>query len=333
VVKQTIKDHATSQVKPHLENYEMGQKTFSWDTAATELVTMFDDEQLNIAYNCVDQHAASKKRDKTALIFVRADHHAEYYSYGDLAKLTNKFANVLTKHAVKKGDRVFVFLPTVPERYVAFLGTLKVGAVAGTMFAAFQEDALLDRLSDSGASVVVTNSELYPRIERICDKLPRLTTVIVTDLETTETTRAATASFPTVILSEVERSRHIRDKRGPSTSVGMTTERKRRGGRSGRFSRFQIGYDNGGEPREFVANALNARVEFAVCDHHARATVAQAVKQRVFLKSSKHGARNGADLECAEKRYVALWHRREKHKNAVAFFNRVLCQNIGKFVC
>ncbi len=232
MVKQTIQDHATSQVKPHLENYEMGQKTFSWDTAATELVTMFDDEQLNIAYNCVDQHAASKKRDKTALIFVRADHHAEYYSYGDLAKLTNKFANVLTKHAVKKGDRVFVFLPTVPERYVAFLGTLKVGAVAGTMFAAFQEDALLDRLSDSGARVVVTNSELYPRIERICDKLPQLTTVIVTDLETTETTRAATASFPLRCHPDRSGGTPFVANMAGSFDFAQDDSRKRHGGRS-----------------------------------------------------------------------------------------------------
>ena len=182
----TTKDHASSQVKPHLGEYDTGRKTFSWEGAAPELLTMFDAEHLNIAYNCIDRHAEGLKADKTALIFVQADHTADYYSYTDLKKLTNKFANVLTAQGVKKADRVFIFLPTIPERYVAFLGTLKCGAIAGTLFAAFQEEALLDRLSDSGASVVVTNAALYPRIQNIQNRLPALKTVIITDSQTAE---------------------------------------------------------------------------------------------------------------------------------------------------
>ncbi len=82
---------------------------------------------------------------------------------------------------IKKGDRVFIFLPSVPERYVAFLGILKMGAIAGTMFSAFQEMALLDRLSDIGAKVLITNAVLYPRIEKIWKDLPDLEKVIIVD--------------------------------------------------------------------------------------------------------------------------------------------------------
>lgn len=186
----------SSRVKPHLENYEMGRKSFSWDKSANSLVTTFDSEHVNIAYNCVDRHAASEKHDKTALIFVRSDHTADYYSYDDLAKLTNQFANVLSSLEVAKGDRVFIFLPTTPERYVTFLGTVKLGAIAGTMFAAFQEDALYDRLSDSGASVVVTNSELYQRIRNIKDRLPNLKNIIVTDADDQLAKAEGVVSYP-----------------------------------------------------------------------------------------------------------------------------------------
>ena len=85
----------------------------------------------------------------------------------------------MVKNEVKKGDRVFIFLPPVPERYVAFLGILKMGAVAGTLFSAFQELALLDRLLDSQAKVIITNAQLFSRLERIWNQLPNLEKIIV----------------------------------------------------------------------------------------------------------------------------------------------------------
>src|SRR6202043_1438889 len=101
------------------------------------------------------------------------------YTFEEIKKETNKFANVLTAQGVAKGDRVFLFLPTIPERHVAFLGILKVGAIVGTMFSAFQEMALLDRLGDSRAKVVVTNAGLFPRIKNIWKELPHLEKVII----------------------------------------------------------------------------------------------------------------------------------------------------------
>ncbi|HEX8931809.1 MAG TPA: AMP-binding protein, partial [Patescibacteria group bacterium] len=72
-------------------------------------------------------------------------------------------------------------LPSIPERYVVFLGILKIGAIAGTMFSAFQEMALLDRLVDSEAKIVITNAVLYPRIEKIWKDLPHLEKVIIVE--------------------------------------------------------------------------------------------------------------------------------------------------------
>ncbi len=175
---------------PNLANYDQAYKDFSWEAAAKELVDFFPDGTLNMAYNCVDRHAEGVRKDKIALRYESADGEKTDYSFHDLKQLSNKFANILRSQGVTKGERVFIFLPPAPERYVAFLGTLKLGAIAGTMFAAFQEMALLDRLSDSQAKVVVTDTDLYPRIKNIQDKLPDLKKIFVIQNDSAELPKA-----------------------------------------------------------------------------------------------------------------------------------------------
>jgi len=100
-----------------------------------------------------------------------------------LEKESNKFANLLRKLKIKKGDRVFIFLPRIPPLYISFLGILKIGAIAGTMFSAFMEDALKDRLLDSGAKVVITTPELKKRLYKVKKKLPELKHIIIVGSE------------------------------------------------------------------------------------------------------------------------------------------------------
>lgn len=173
------KDSSKQRKAPNLKNYDETKNSFSWDTAEQETIAFFDDGTMNIANDCIDKHAAGDKKDKTALIFHGKNNEHETYSFHDLQQSTNKFAHVLESIGVTKGDRVFVFLPTIPERYVTFIGTLKTGAVVGTMFAAFQEMALLDRLSDSEAKIVITDPDLYPRIANIQKDLPQLEKVMI----------------------------------------------------------------------------------------------------------------------------------------------------------
>lgn len=175
------KDLSKLAVTPNLTDYESMYADFSWEKAEKELVDFFEDGTLNITHNAIDRHALSDKKDKTALLFTDAKGEKEQYSFGELKTQTDKFANVLVSQDVQKGDRVFLFLPAIPERYVAFFGILKMGAVVGTLFSAFQEMALLDRLKDSGAKMVVTNATLYPRIESIWKDLPDLKKVIIVE--------------------------------------------------------------------------------------------------------------------------------------------------------
>src|SRR5258706_2809204 len=134
IIKKDIPKH---KLQPNLLDYEKVSRDFSWEKAERENIDFFSDGTMNAAYNAIDRHAKGKKKNKVALIFYGANDQKEHYTFEDMAWETNKFANVLVQQHIKKGDRVFLFLPTIPERYIAFLGTLKVGAIVGTMFSAF----------------------------------------------------------------------------------------------------------------------------------------------------------------------------------------------------
>lgn len=180
-IKSIKKNLSKLQKTPNLLDYDKIYGSFSWKEKEKELVTFFEDGTLNAAYNMIDRHVEKGMGDKKALLFVGANGEKEQYTFADFQKLSNQFANALTSLDVKKGDRFFIFLPSIPERSVAFLGGLKMGSIVGTMFAAFQEAALLDRLADSKAKILITNSTLFPRIEKIWKDLPHLEKVIIVE--------------------------------------------------------------------------------------------------------------------------------------------------------
>jgi acetyl-CoA synthetase len=176
IIKKTKK---MLKVKPNLEDYEKTYKKFKWEDADKE-VEWFDNGKINAAYNAVDKHVKTWRKNKVALYW-EGENKSEEYTFLDLFHLSNKFANVLTKLGVVKGDRVFIFLPRIPQLHISFLGILKTGAIAGTMFSAFGPAGLKDRLQDSGAKVLVTNSELKKRVYEVRKELPDLKYIIVVD--------------------------------------------------------------------------------------------------------------------------------------------------------
>src|SRR3989344_130768 len=101
---------------------------------------------VNLAFHAVDAHLGTSTEGKTALLWEGDNGATASFTFGDMARLSNQHANYLTSLGVTKGDRVFLFLPRIPVLYAAFLGILKTGAIAGTLFSAFQEQALVDRL-------------------------------------------------------------------------------------------------------------------------------------------------------------------------------------------
>lgn len=178
--------HKTNAGKtPQLLDYQEAYDSFDWEKAKDEVV-YFEDGTLNAAYNALDKHKGTETENKDALIYIDAENKEHRYSYSDLIKKTNQFANALNKISVQKGDRVFMFLPRIPELYISFLGTLKAGAIAGNLFAAFGREALEDRLKDSKAKVLVTNSELLERVKEVAHQLPHLESILLVDGERVE---------------------------------------------------------------------------------------------------------------------------------------------------
>ena len=165
------------KVKPNLSDYKKTYQKFNWKDYHSEL-EFFKNNKINAAYNAVTRHAISNNKNKTALICTNGEKEKKF-TFSDLEKQSNRFANLLTKQGIKKGDRVFIFLPRIPELYFCFLGILKTGAIAGTMFQAFGHDALLDRLKNSGAKFLITDSELVKRIYGIKKDLPKLKKIII----------------------------------------------------------------------------------------------------------------------------------------------------------
>ncbi|MCY0996525.1 acetate--CoA ligase [Myxococcus sp. MISCRS1] len=115
----------------------------------------FVEGRTNLAYNCLDRHLATR-RDKPAILFEGEPGDRRTLTYGQLAVEVNRLANGLKSLGVKKGDRVGIYLPMVPEAAMAMLACARIGAVHSVVFGGFSAEALQERMKDAGAKVVLT---------------------------------------------------------------------------------------------------------------------------------------------------------------------------------
>ncbi len=149
-----------------------------WEEAAEELdwfkkwEQVLDDSQApfyrwfvgakcNIVYNAIDRHIETGNKNKLALIWEGEPGDSRRLTYYELYREVNKFANSLRSMGVKKGDRVVIYMPSLPETVIAMLATAKVGAVHSLVFAGFSAKALRDRIEDAEAKMVVTVDGFY----------------------------------------------------------------------------------------------------------------------------------------------------------------------------
>jgi acetyl-CoA synthetase len=131
---------------------------FSWDEVYEQL-DWLPDGGLNVAHETIDRQAQGPRRDRIALVWIGRDSEREEHTFGELSRLTNRFANVLKSLGVDKGDRICINLGRLPEYYVAFVGTLKVGAVAVPLSSKTPPEAIKTRMLDTKAKVLVTAPE------------------------------------------------------------------------------------------------------------------------------------------------------------------------------
>ncbi len=132
-------------------------KVLSWDFLKPE-VKWFEGAKLNITENCIDRHLATRG-GKTAILFEpnNPEESAQHITYQQLFERVNKMANVLKDKGIKKGDRVAVYLPMIPELAVSVLACARIGAIHSVVFAGFSANALATRINDSNCKMVITS--------------------------------------------------------------------------------------------------------------------------------------------------------------------------------
>ena len=119
--------------------------------------------KINVSYNCLDRHLGTWRKNKAALIWEGEPGDTRTLTYLELHREVSKFGNVLKKLGVKKGDRVIIYMPLVPELAIAMLACARIGATHSIIFGGFSAHALVDRINDARASVVITADGGYRR--------------------------------------------------------------------------------------------------------------------------------------------------------------------------
>ena len=126
------------------------------DSKGIQWAKWFVGGKINIVHNCLDKHVKSIKKDNVAIIWENEKGDARKLTYNDLYKDVNKFANALKEIGVKKGDRVGIYMPMIPEIVIGFLAAMKIGAISIPIFSGFGGHALASRLDIAGAKVLLT---------------------------------------------------------------------------------------------------------------------------------------------------------------------------------
>ncbi len=155
---------------PSASDYETAYRQFRWHVPA----------RYNIGIDVCDRWAAQEP-DRLAILHVKADGREQAITYGWLRETSNRLANVLRAHGVKRGDRVALMLPQAPEVAAAHIGIYKLGAVALPIAILFGPDALGYRLENSGAAALITNAQGLSRLAAIRAELPGLKLVLSID--------------------------------------------------------------------------------------------------------------------------------------------------------
>ncbi|RIA20671.1 acetyl-coenzyme A synthetase [Ectopseudomonas oleovorans] len=150
----------------------------------------FKGGQLNVAYNCIDRHL--EKRGEQIAIIWEGDNPAEsaHITYNKLHHNVSRLANVLKSRGVKKGDRVCIYMPMIPEAAYAMLACTRIGAVHSVVFGGFSPDALRDRILDADCRTVITADEgvrggkyipLKNNVDKALQSCPNVSTVVVVE--------------------------------------------------------------------------------------------------------------------------------------------------------
>jgi len=144
---------------------------FEWTDMADIRFTWFKDGVTNMAYNCLDKHVEAGRGDELALIWQGEPmDESKTYTFSQLLSEVNKASNVLKSLGVKKGDRITIYLPMIPELAIVMLACVRIGAVHSIVFGGFSADSLVDRITDCEGKVLITADGYYRSGKTIAQK-------------------------------------------------------------------------------------------------------------------------------------------------------------------
>ncbi len=157
--KQDLEGFWGKKAEELLDWYEKWNKVLEYSFKEKIYVKWFINGKLNASYNCLDRHLKTWRKNKAALIWEGDDGSVKTYTYQQLFYAVNKFAQVLKSYGVRKGDRVAIYLPMIPELPIAMLACARIGAVHSVVFGGFSAQSLRERINDCGAKILITADE------------------------------------------------------------------------------------------------------------------------------------------------------------------------------
>src|SRR5512145_1929755 len=158
----------TIRMLVHAATYDDARARFQWQVPRA----------YNIGVDACDRHAASHP-EKVALIFEDEDGVVAHFTFKDIKLASNRLANALAAHRIRRGDRLAILLQQAPETAIAHIAAYKAGLIAVPLFVLFGEDALEYRLKNSGAAALVTDTANLPKVAAIRRRLPDLKLILV----------------------------------------------------------------------------------------------------------------------------------------------------------
>ena len=145
----------------NLEWFKKWDKVLDYSFGEQIYIKWFQGGKINVTVNCLDRHLKTARKNKVALIWEGEPGDSRKYTYQQLYEEVCKFANVLKKKGVKKGDRVTIYMPMIPELPIALLACARIGAIHSIVFGGFSAEALKDRILDANASTLITTDASY----------------------------------------------------------------------------------------------------------------------------------------------------------------------------
>jgi acetyl-CoA synthetase len=169
----TLQPHCA---EANLRNYEEVYRTFQWDASNAEF-SWHITGKVNIGYEAIDRHAEDPAKAHSPCLSYAYGTRTGKITYREMRDLSNKCGNLLRQLGVHKGDRVFLFLPRIPEFYIALAGCAKIGAIIAPLYSEYRESAVKDRMLDGQGMVIITTPQYLARVP--VNELPDLQHIIL----------------------------------------------------------------------------------------------------------------------------------------------------------